>query len=282
MSTKKLRKETIPDFKELLCREEKSPATVEKYLRDVENFRIFLHGKQMTKTAVISFKNFLLNKGYSPRTVNSMMVSLNHYFKLYGYKDLQMKMIRTQRDVYCPNDRELTREEYLRLLNAAKKKKSHRTYLILQTLCSTGMRVSELKQLTVDSLERGEIQVLSKGKSRRVFIVPGLCKQLEKYVKTRRIRTGPIFQTRNGNPINRSDIWKEMKALCEDSGVLPSKVYPHNLRHLFARTFYEIDNDIVRLADVLGHTSVDTTRIYLIDTGDEHRKKMEQLHLIAE
>ena len=191
-----------------------------------------------------------------------------------------MIVVKIQRQIYCPEEKELSREEYYRLVNAAGRKGDERLQLILQTICSTGIRVSELKFITAEAVKCGEAEVSCKGKNRKVFIVRALQKKLALYIKKHHIRSGAVFITRSGKPVCRSNVWRQMKKLCQTAGVLPSKVFPHNLRHLFARAFYRQEKDIVKLADVLGHASINTTRIYTVTTGEEHRRKMECMRLI--
>ena len=210
-----------------------------------------------------------------------MLASINSLFSFFDWFDCKVKAIKQQRQIFCSEDKELTKAEYVRLLNSAKQKKNDRLNLIIQTICGTGIRVSELQFITVEAAKAGEATVNCKGKIRTVFIVKELKKKLLKYAKARHISTGPIFITRGGTPISRTNIWREMKALCKDADVKPNKGFPHNLRHLFARTFYGIEKDIAKLADILGHSSINTTRIYIISTGTEHRRRMENMRLVV-
>ena len=270
----------LEQFKQHLITNEKAAHTVEKYIRDVRAFAAFLDGRAVTKELTVAFKQQLLEAGYAPASVNSMLASVNSLFVFLGWNDCRVKAIKRQRQIFCSEDKELTKAEYFRLLNAAKQKKNDRLNLILQTICGTGIRVSELEYITVEAAQAGQAMVNCKGKTRVVFIVKELKKRLLQYAKEKRIATGLIFVTRTGKPVSRTNIWREMKALCEAANVDPKKVFPHNLRHLFARTFYGLEKDIAKLADILGHTSIDTTRIYIISTGREHRKRMECLHLV--
>ena len=276
-----LKEERIIQFKQHLISEEKSANTLEKYLRDVRAFASFLSGREVTKELVVAYKQKLIDEGYAVRSVNSMLASINSLFSFFDWFDCKVKAIRQQRQIFCSEDKELTKAEYVRLLNAAKQKKNDRLNLILQTICGTGIRVSELEFITVEAAQTGQATVSCKGKTREVFIVKDLKKKLLQYAKEKRITTGPIFITRGGKPISRTNIWREMKAMCKDANVNPNKVFPHNLRHLFARTFYGLEKDIAKLADILGHSSVDTTRIYIISTGDEHRRRMENMRLVV-
>ena len=275
-----LTSEAIQSFKKYLREEEKSKNTIEKYLRDVRAFAAYLGGAAVTKETVIAYKNKLLSENYAVRSVNSMLASLNSLFAFLSWTDCKVKSIKLQRQIYCPEEKELTKAEYMRLVNTAKQKNNERLNLILQTICGTGIRVSELQFITVEAVKNGEAVVSLKGKTRSVFIVKELKKKLLRYASEQRITSGTIFITRTGRPMSRTNIWREMKGLCEQAGVNPQKVFPHNLRHLFARVFYGIEKDIAKLADILGHSSINTTRIYIISTGNEHRRRMENMRLI--
>lgn len=270
----------ISDFAESLEMEEKSRNTVEKYLRDVRAFQAYTADKPVTKEMTVRYKEELLEKGYAISSINSMIASVNSFFTFAKQEHLKLKTIKVQRQIFSPEEKELTREEYERLIKAAQQNGNERLNLIIQTICGTGIRVSELRFVTVESVQRGEAVVLCKGKRRSVFIVKALQKKLLRYIKDQKIKTGSVFVTRNGNPVSRSNIWRDMKKLCKDADVCPSKVFPHNLRHLFARVFYGLDKDIAKLADILGHSSINTTRIYIISTGTEHRRKMENMKLV--
>lgn len=269
----------IAAFKTQLIREEKSAATVEKYVRDAAAFAAYAQGGAVTKENVIAYKAHLQER-YTVRSVNSILVSINRLFAFLGRHDLQVKTLRWQRPVYCPEEKELTKAEYTRLCRAAEQRQNRRLCLILQTICGTGIRVSELRYITVEAAKRGEATVNAKAKTRTVFIVKALKRKLLRYAAEQGIKTGMIFVTRTGRPVDRTNIWREMKALCAAAHVDPQKVFPHNLRHLFARVFYGLEKDIAKLADILGHSSIDTTRIYIISTGTEHRRKMEKMRLI--
>lgn len=272
--------ELILKFKLHLHNEEKSQNTIEKYIRDVKAFSTYAMGVDITKEIVVAYKSSLISDNYSIRSVNSMIASLNSFFLYLTWIDCKVKSIKLQRQIYCSEEKELTKSEYIRLVNTAKQKGNERLDLLIQTICSTGIRVSELKYITVEAAKCGEAVVSLKGKTRTVFIVRNLQKKLLRYAAKQGIKTGAIFITRNGKPINRTNVWREMKNLCEQADVNSNKVFPHNLRHLFARTFYNIEKDIAKLADVLGHSNINTTRIYIITTGYEHRKRMENLRLI--
>lgn len=275
-----LTSKAVQSFKKYLREEEKSANTIEKYLRDVRAFAEYLGGAEVTKEAVIAYKSKLLAESYAVRSINSMLASLNGLFSFLGWTDCRVKSIKLQRQIYCPEEKELTKAEYMRLVNTAKQKGNERLNLILQTICGTGIRVSELQYITVEAVKCGEAIVSLKGKTRTIFIVRELQKKLLRYAAEQGISSGTIFITRTGRPLSRTNIWREMKGLCEQAGVNPQKVFPHNLRRLFARVFYGIEKDIAKLADILGHSSINTTRIYIISTGDEHRRRMEYMRLI--
>ena len=274
-----LTQEIIFDFKAHLIFEERSSATVEKYIRDVKAFAAFVNGAEATKEAVIEYKKYL-QENYAVRSVNSMLASINSLFVFLRWHELKVKSIKLQQQIYRPEEKELTKAEYTRLCRTAEKKHNERLNLILQTICGTGIRVSELQYITVEAVKCGEATVSLKGKTRLVFIVKELQKKLLRYAAEQNIKSGMIFVTRTGKPISRTNIWREMKALCNEAGVSSQKVFPHNLRHLFARTFYGIEKDIAKLADILAHSSINTTRIYIISTGTEHRRRMENMRLI--
>ncbi|MBQ7380277.1 MAG: tyrosine-type recombinase/integrase [Clostridia bacterium] len=271
--------ERIQAFAAYLKENEKSTATVEKYVRDVSAFCVFAGGCEIDKQTVMDYKTYL-GKHYAIASANSMLAALNAFLRYCGAGELAVKRFVMQRQVFCGQEKELTREEYYRLVDTASKRKDERLCLILQTICGTGIRVSELQFITVEAVQRGEATVHCKGKNRRILLVSALRKKLARYVKMQKIRSGSIFVTRSGKPISRVDVWRQMKALCKQANVLPSKVFPHNLRHLFARIFYSMEKDIAKLADILGHSSIDTTRIYIVTTSAEHLKKMQRMHLI--
>lgn len=277
---RKITLEMVRKFKEYLWNEEKSDVTVKKYIHDVETFSRWLGDKLLEKSTMLMYKEQLMEK-YAPASVNSVLSSLNSFFRFNEWFDLRVKNVKVQRQMFVSNDKELTKAEYERLLKAAKDKKNEKLYLIMQTICSTGIRVGELKFVTVEAVNTGRTQVKLKGKVRTVFLPDELIRLLKKYIKEHGIKKGSVFVTRTGKPIDRHGIWKSMKSLCESAGVSKDKVFPHNLRHLFARTYYSLQKDIVRLADILGHSNVNTTRIYTIETGDEHRKQMQRLGLVC-
>lgn len=270
----------LTQFREHLISEEKSSATVEKYCRDAEAFLRYTRGAELTKELVIAYKNRLKEENYAVRSINSMLASINSLFSFLGWNDLRVKSIRIQQKLFCPEEEELTRSEYERLVQTAKMRQNERLSLILQTICGTGIRVSEVQYITVEAAKRGEAVVSLKGKTRTILIVRELQKKLLRYASEQKIAQGQIFVNRAGKPLSRTSIWREMKSLCKEANVSPDKVFPHNLRHLFARVFYAIEKDIAKLADILGHSSINTTRIYIISTGKEHREHIERMRLV--
>lgn len=267
-------------FSEFLRQEEKSENTMKKYLRDVGKFAKFADGKSVTKELVLAYKKQLLEDGYAVRSVNSMLAALNCFFSWATWLDCRVRPLRLQQETYCPEERELTQEEYARLVCAARKKNNPRLALLLQTIAATGIRISELQFITVEAVRAGKISVFLKGKHRMVFLVPKLQKKLLHYAAERGIRSGVIFVSRRGKLLSRSNVWRDMKRLCPVANVSEGKVFPHNLRHLFARVFYQMEKDIVKLADILGHSSINTTRIYTMTTGQEHRRLMERMCML--
>ena len=268
----------IDEFKMYLYENEKSKNTIEKYIRDIRKIAVYLQKRSVCKEKVIEYKAGLLND-YTVASANSIIAAINSFMKFVKWDDCCVKQYKLQRTIYYPEEKELTKEEYYRLIRTAQKT-DERLSLIIQTICGTGIRVSELQYITVEAVRKGEAVVNCKGKTRIILITDNLKKRLLEYTRKHRITTGLIFRTRGGKPVSRCNIWRDMKALCEKAGVSPEKVFPHNLRHLFARTFYGIEKDIVKLADILGHSSINTTRIYVLTTCCEHKKRMENLRLI--
>ena len=275
-----LTKETITGFINHLHLEEKSANTIEKYARDVNAFAVYLNGNVVSKDLVIEYKQKLIADGYAVSSINSMLAAVNSLFDYLEWVDCKVKSIKIQRQIYCPESKELSRAEYLRLVETAERNHNHRLNMILQTIGGTGIRISELQFITVEAVKSGTVEVACKGKNRVIFIVKKLKKKLLQYAKDKHIKAGAIFITKSGKPVNRTNVWREMKALCKQAKVNPDKVFPHNLRHLFARTFYKLEKDIAKLADNLGHSSINTTRIYIISTGCEHLKRMENMRLV--
>lgn len=279
MNRRQITAADIAAFRKQLVLAERSAATVEKYVRDAAAFAAFADGGAITKMTVIAYKE-RLQKTYAPRSVNSMLAGVNSLFVFLEWHDLKVRSLKLQQRVYCHEEKELTKTEYARLCRAAKHRHNERLHLILQTICGTGMRVSELRYITVEAAKRGEATVNCKGKTRTVFLVKELKQKLLRYAAKQKIESGMIFITRTGKSVGRTTVWREMKALCKAANVNSEKVFPHNLRHLFARVFYNMEKDIAKLADILGHSSINTTRIYIISTGTEHRKRMESMRLI--
>ena len=276
---RKITTEIIKSFNDYLINEEKAAATVNKYLHDVGEFQIWLGEQELCKTAVLAYKSYLCER-YAPASVNAALSSLNSFFNFMEWYDLRVKNLKIQKQIFASTDKELTKAEYDRLLQAAKQKRNERLYLLMQTICSTGIRVSEVRYITVEAVSRGVAEINCKGKRRQVFLPKQLCQILKQYIKEQKIKSGAVFVTRNGNPLDRSNIWSDMKKLCRAANVSEKKVFPHNLRHLFARTYYSLQKDIVRLADILGHSSVNTTRIYTMETGEIHRRQIQKLGLL--
>ncbi len=267
------------NFKTYLYDGEHSANTVEKYLRDIRAFAKRTGAKNLQKSDLLEYKKALCEK-YSPQSVNSMISSLNAFFTFAGWYDLKIKTLKIQRRIFADKSKELTKSEYEKLLTSAKNGKNERLYYLMQTIASTGLRVSEIKYVTVEAVKNGEAVIKCKGKIRQIFMPKKLCKMLKGYIKSKNIKSGAVFVSRNGRPLDRSNIWKMLKTLCESANVDKSKVFPHNFRHLFARTFYSLQKDIVRLADILGHSSINTTRIYTMETGEIHRIQLQKLGLL--
>lgn len=262
-----------------LREQERSAATIQKYSRDLAAFCAHLAGRPLTKAAVIEWKEQLVAR-YAPASVNTMLASVNGYLRFMGWGTLCVKPLKIQRSLFLEEKKELTREEYARLVRAAEKREKERLSLVIQTICATGIRVSELQCITVEAVQSGRTEIVGKGKRRMVFLPDKLRRLLRNYARKQKKTAGAVFTTRTGKPLDRSNIWRDMKALCESAGVAPEKVFPHNLRHLFARTFYSLENDLSRLADILGHSSLTTTRIYTAESGSVHAKQMERLGLV--
>ena len=276
---RKITNELISKFKEYLIDEEKSAATLDKYIRDITVFMHWSTNKELCKSLVLEYKQEITEK-YAPASVNSIISSLNSFFAYNEWYDLKVKSIKIQKQIFANKDKELTKSEYERLLKAAKSKNNQRLYYLMQTICSSGLRVSELKYVTTDAVRCGQATINCKGKMRIVILPKQLCKMLKEYIKENNIKSGSVFVSKNGKPLDRSNIWSDMKKLCEAAGVSKDKVFPHNLRHLFARTYYSLQKDVVRLADILGHSNVNTTRIYTMSTGEIHRQQLEKLGLL--
>lgn len=276
---KKLTVELINQFKNYLINEEKSQATLEKYIRDITAFMVWLKGRAVDKSIVIEYKNSIV-ESYAPTSANSMLSSINSFFAYMEWYDCKVKIFKIQKQIFANKEKELTKDDYEKLLRTAKSKNNEKLYLLMQTICGTGIRVSELRYITKESVLKGQATINCKGKMRVVILPEKLCTALRRYAREQKIETGTIFVSKNGKPLDRSNIWKMLKNLCEDADVSKDKVFPHNFRHLFARTYYSIEKDVVRLADILGHSSVNTTRIYTMETGDVHRMQLQKLGLL--
>lgn len=268
----------MEEYLKTLDEDEKSASTRAQYRRSLIRFLQYVDGRELDKETVIAYKEEL-KKNYTPGTVNGELAAINGYLKFLGRGDLRVKQLKIQHTPYLPQDRELNREDYFSLVRAAENRKHRQTSLILQTLCSTGIRVSELPFITIRAVEYGRTGVNLKGKCREVLLPTRLQELLREYAREQGICSGPIFVTRTGRPMDRSNIWRRLRSLCNDAGVEPRKVFPHNLRHLFARCFYEDEKDLAKLADVLGHSSVNTTRIYVSSSGREHQERIDKLGL---
>jgi len=270
---------SINEFREYLINEEKSDSTLESYIRNVEAFMKWIQNEVLDKKKVLEYKEILI-ENYKISTANAALSAINSFFEFCGLQNLKVKIFKKQKEIFYSENRELTKIEYEKLLKTALNNKNQRIYYIMQAICSTGIRVSELKFITVESLSRKYVEVRCKGKNRVVILPDSLCRILKEYAKSNGIISGTLFITRTGKPINRTVIWREMCELCKDAGVEKSKVFPHNLRHLFARTYYSLEKDIVRLADILGHSSVNTTRIYTMESGKIHRRHIQKMGLV--
>lgn len=269
----------LGEFESYMYREERSRNTVDKYIRDLRAFAAYLDGRRLDKEMVLGWKAFLEER-YEPSSVNSMLAAVNTFLGWLGQPQMKVKPLRIQREIFARPEKELTRGEYLRLVETARRERRPRLALVLQTICATGIRVSELRFITAEAAREGRARVCCKGKNRMIFIPAGLSKPLLRYCRQQGIREGAVFRTKGGRPLDRSNIWKDMKALCGKAGVAPEKVFPHNLRHLFARTYYRLEKDLSRLADLLGHSNVTTTRIYTMESGLEHARVLERMDLV--
>lgn len=271
----------LEEFRDQLRAGEKARATIEKYVRDVGVFFEYAKpGSEIDKYTVIDYKKFL-TEHYLAASVNSMLAAVNAFLKAMGWHECTVKSLKIQKEAFRVRERDLTKGEYFRLLEAAKKKGNMRLYWIMQVLCATGIRVSELRYITVESLRTGSAKVSSKGKQRTVLLPAALCRKLRKYAAACKITRDSIFVTRNGNPVDRSNICHDMKALCGETGICRAKVFPHNLRHLFAVTYYKAKKDLSHLADLLGHASINTTRIYTLVSSEEQKRQIEFLGLVV-
>lgn len=271
----------LPAFIEYLRTEEREENTIQKYVRYTAELLTWLDGREITKSIVVEWKEALQSSGkFAPATINAKIASVNAFFKFAGWDDCRVKALRLQRQVFRDSGRDLTREEYTRLIEAALAKGDERLALLMETICATGIRVSEVQYITVEAVGLGRAEIKLKGKIRTIILPGKLCKKLAKFIRKKKIASGQIFLTGSGNGMSRRQIWAAMKSVCQAAGVEASKVFPHNLRHLFAKAYYAVYHDIVKLADMLGHSSIETTRIYLISTGKEHARQMDRLGLV--
>lgn len=276
-----LTNQQLRSFQQQLAMEERELGTIEKYMREVKKFALWQGRRKVTKETVSEWKEQLRQSGYKPETVNGKLSAVNKFLSCMGWGECCVKYLKIQRRLFRSTGRELTKDEYTRLVETAQGLGKTRLALLIETICATGIRVSEVKYITAEALRAGRADISLKGKIRTVLLPGKLCRKLQKYAKKQKITSGEVFLTRSGKGVSRRQIWAEMKALCKQARVAPSKVFPHNLRHLFARTFYRVSRDVAKLADVLGHSSIETTRIYLISTGAEHVRQLERLGLIS-
>lgn len=272
-------KAAVTTYLQFLKIQEKSKGTLEKYQRELLDLAKYLAGKKVTREDLVVWKEEL-EKRYSPAGVNGRLVAANGFFSFFGRYDLRLKLLKIQKEIFMKEEKELTRAEYGRLVRTAERKGKERLSLLIQTICATGIRVSELEFITVEAVKRGRAEVNCKGKRRVIFLPARLQKKLKAYAAKKGISEGVIFVAKSGRPLHRGNIWAEMKKLCKDAEVSPEKVFPHNLRHLFARIFYSLDKDIAKLADMLGHSNIETTRIYIMESGRIHRQKLERMRLV--
>ena len=267
-------------FEDYLRHDEREESTIEAYLRSLTRFAEWADGRAVTKELAMEWKATLSEAGYRPISVNAMLAAVNKFFTCMGREDCKIKYLKLQRQMFRKSEKNLSKEEYQRLVQAAHEKGDLRMELILETICATGIRVGELKYITVEAIRAGVAEIALKGKIRTILLPHRLCRKLQKYAKQQKIASGKLFLTQDGLPVSRQSIWTRMKALCEAAGVERSKAFPHNLRSLFARSFYGSCHDVVRLADVLGHSSIETTRIYLMSTGKEYLRQLDKLGLV--
>ena len=281
MKKVRLKEKDVKKFIERLKAEERSENTIAKYARDLRKLIKFLDGRELSKELMLEFKETLIAK-HKPASVNSILAAIGTFLKYNGLEQFKVKRMKCQRKIFCPKEKEISKAEYSRLVKTAEQNGQWRLSVIMQTICSTGIRISELKFFTVEAIRKGQIEVTNKGKTRTIFITKQLKKMLNYYCSKNGITQGIIFRTRTGKCVDRKTVWEEMKKICKEAGVCATKVFPHNLRNLFARTYYQIKKDITRLADILGHSSIETTRTYLISTGIEHEKDLNQMQLILD
>ena len=273
--------EQIREFSRYLREEERETATIDKYSRDVKDFFIWLKDREISRERMGEWRGYLLQAGRKPVTINGKLSALNKFLSFLGRNDCRIKYLKIQRRLFRSTEKQLSKQEYIRLMETAHSLGRERLALLMETICATGIRVSEVKYITAEAIRAGRTEIALKGKIRTILLPGKLCRKLKKYAGKRKIVSGEVFLTRNGKGMSRRQIWAEMKSLCEKAGVAPSKVFPHNLRHLFAQTFYRVCRDVAKLADVLGHSSIETTRLHLISTEAEHVRQMERMGLIC-
>lgn len=272
----------LEKYKEYLYEQEKSRATIQKYMCDLDKLVEFIGDRELTKVLMIEYKEYLREKkDYKTSSINSFLVAANRFFEYMEWYELKVRSFKVQKGAFMPESRELTKEEYKKLVRAAKEMGKEKTGMIIQTICVTGIRVSELSAITISAVKKGIAVIYNKGKERQILIPRDLQIRLLDYIRKHGIKKGAVFQTSKGKAVDRTWIWREMKKLCEKAGVEKDKVFPHNLRHLFARTFYTLHKDIAKLADILGHSSIETTRIYLKESYVEHQKQLNQMELLV-
>ena len=281
MKNRQLTQRQIQAYAHHLQMEEKSGATMEKYIRDIQAFACWLDSRAISKELTAEWKNHLVTQNYAPTTVNAMLSALNSLLEFMGLRECRVKFLKIQRRLFRDADRELTKDDYRRLLDTAHKLGRERLGLLVETIGATGIRVSEVQYITVEAVQRGSAEIALKGKIRTILLPGKLCRKLLKYARKQKIASGAIFRTRSGKELGRRQIWAELKGLCKYAGVEPGKVFPHNLRHLFATVFYQACKDIAKLADLLGHSSIETTRIYLVTSGTEHQREIDRLELVS-
>lgn len=279
MENRTLTTKHICAYRNNLHTEERAPATIEKYLRDIQSFHRWLNGREITRELAAQWKSHLLSAGQAPATINAKLSAINGLFRFLGWDDCRVKFLKLQRRIFRDSSRDLSRAEYDRLLEAAIG--NPQLELLLQTICATGIRVSEVRYITVEAAQLGKAEISLKGKIRTILLPTKLCRKLLKYAQKQKIVSGEILLSKNGKSLTRYQIWRSMKKLCKKAKVEASKVFPHNLRHLFATTFYKVTRDVVKLADILGHSSINTTRIYLLTTGAEHARQLDRLGLVC-
>lgn len=280
MEKRKIDESDVTAYTAYLKRIERSNNTIEKYHRDVLSFARWLNNRSVDCENVVEWKQYLLQKGYAPATINSMLIAVNRFFVFMGWDECRVKVLKLQKKLFREESRDLTKDEYARLVGTAIKVGKERLALLMETICATGIRVSEVRYITIEAVQQGRAVISLKGKIRTILLPRKLCRKLLKYAKKQKTVSGEIFLTRNGTSLSRRQIWAEMKAICKKAGIAASKVFPHNLRHLFAQTFYRVTHDVAKLADLLGHASIETTRIYLLSTGIEHQMLINNLKLI--